>query len=549
MNMKKLFDKNRAIWSAVMGFLISIAFILGYQLETYGATAAGFAGKGKILLFSALLMIPVGAVVYLLYLAAEKWCVIRPAKTKAKSVFFVSFLLIVISRIPAFLAYYPAVMSYDFGRQISEASKGHIWFFDYQPLIHTEVIRIFYLIGLKIGSLETGMALLSVFQILVVSAILAYSVSLIYRITGRIVFSYAQTAVYALLPLHELMAVVMTKDVFFAAFFLLFICLLYERSRKASIPLDVAIVLTAILNIMFRKNSVYAMVFLIIGYLIYEKLLINKARSAILIIVCIVAGLVCQNAMLTGFNAIRGNNREMYSVPMMQFMRVFVNQNPVLTREQVEMLVKVLPLEMEGISYDPYVADSVKNYSGYRNEIWGGSPKAFAHEWIEIGKAYPNEFIDAFLFLNKGYWYLPDRMFAEAFGVGAENGKGLIHTYNHTYEVLPDGGIKDTCYFPAARSYYETVINENGFFDWPVLNLLFRPAFYFWLLMLITAYAFARQRRIGWMVISYPLVYMATLFFGPLVYIRYMYPLILSVPVLFALVVFETKETEEKQEE
>ena len=59
-----------------MGFLISIAFILGYQLENYGATAAGFAGKGKILLFSALLMIPVGAVVYLLYLAAEKWQII-----------------------------------------------------------------------------------------------------------------------------------------------------------------------------------------------------------------------------------------------------------------------------------------------------------------------------------------------------------------------------------------------------------------------------------------------------------------------------------------
>jgi hypothetical protein len=203
---------------------------------------------------------------------------------------------------------------------------------------------------------------------------------------------------------------------------------------------------------------------------------------------------------------------------------------------------------MEGISYDPYVADSVKNYSGYRSEIWGGSPRAFAHEWIEIGKAYPNEFIDAFLFLNKGYWYLPDRMFAEAFGVGAENGKGLIHTYNHTDEVLPDGGIKDTCYFPAARRYYETVINENGFFDWPVLNLLFRPAFYFWLLMLITAYAFAKRRRIGWMVISYPLVYMATLFFGPLVYIRYMYPLILSVPVLFALVVFEKKEETQKEE-
>ena len=195
---------------------------------------------------------------------------------------------------------------------------------------------------------------------------------------------------------------------------------------------------------------------------------------------------------------------------------------------------------MDGISYAPYVADCVKNYSVYREGVWSGSPSNFAKQWLAIGKAYPNDYIDAFLCLNEGYWYLPDKVYAEVFGVGAEDGKGLLHTYNCT-EGLWDAKVDEHCYLPPVRRFFEIVINDNGFFKWPVLNILFRPAFYFWLLILASFVAILRKNKSGFVFITYPLLYMATLFFGPLVYIRYMYPLILTVPILIILMLNREK--------
>ncbi len=532
--LKTVEKKKTVIYSLIFGFLMGLSFVLGYQLEKYGMTLPGFSGKAKIFILSLLLMIPIGAVSFFLFAFFGKYQYKKKSSVKPVKVFLISFVSIVLCRIPVFLAYYPAVMSYDFGRQIQEASKGHVWFWDYQPLIHTELIRIFYLIGLKLGSIETGMALLSIFQILVLSAVMAYSVSIIVRITGRMVPGIVLTAVYALLPLHELINVIMTKDVLFGAFFLLFICLMYERSIKRSAWINVAIVLTAILANLFRKNSVYAMAFLVIAFLFYEKSLKEKIGTALLIIVCVAASNLCHNAMVVGFDCIRGNNKEMYSVPMMQIMRTYVRQKDNLTEEQYEMVNRVLPLENEWLNYEPYFADSVKNNLSDRGDLWKHGPSGFIHEWWGLFKAYPNDFVDAFLFLNKGYWYMPDRVYAEVLGVGAENGKGILHTYNHTDEII-EGGIKETIYAPGVRRAYEQIINENGFFKWPVLNLLFRPAFYFWILIFTVFLSILRKNAKSIVLNFYPLLYMATLFLGPLVYIRYMYPLILAVPVLFAI--------------
>ena len=58
--------------------------------------------------------------------------------------------------------------------------------------------------------------------------------------------------------------------------------------------------------------------------------------------------------------------------------------------------------------------------------------------------------------------------------------------------------------------------------------------------MIFTVFeALRKKNRKGLLMLTYPLFYMATLFFGPLVYLRYMYPIILSLPVLMSVILFE----------
>ena len=81
--------------------------------------------------------------------------------------------------------------------------------------------------------------------------------------------------------------------------------------------------------------------------------------------------------MVVGFNCIRGDSSEMYSVPMMQLMRTYEHQKDNLTEEQYAMIYRVIPIEESGISYYPYCSDCVKNYSGSRDGVWSGGVSGF----------------------------------------------------------------------------------------------------------------------------------------------------------------------------
>ena len=99
--------------------------------------------------------------------------------------FFVSWAVIFVAWIPVFLAYYPAIMSYDCHRQFQEAIRGYIWFNSHHPLVHTFVIRMFLLLGEKIGSYEVGMALFSLLQMSILSVIYAYACNMVGRLVKK----------------------------------------------------------------------------------------------------------------------------------------------------------------------------------------------------------------------------------------------------------------------------------------------------------------------------------------------------------------------------
>ena len=87
-------------------------------------------------------------------------------------------------------------------------------------------------------------------------------------------------------------------------------------------------------------------------------------------------------------------------------------------------------------------------------------------------------------------------------------------------------------YLPALRSAMEHIVSDNAYQKIPVLRILFAPAFYWWLLcMFMAAVIYNRQYRL--LIPAVFLVgYYLTLLFSPTVLIRYMYPLVVTVPVL-----------------
>ena len=338
-------SKKIFAFAYIFGLLFGISLICGHQFSGYEATAPGIKGKALILLCGLGLSFLFLPVTYLLFKMVDRISfagrVRYFGKIKSKGYFFISWAVIWLCWLPAFLAYYPAIMSYDFNRQFGEAVKGYVWFYEYQPLAHTFLIRMFYLLGLKLGSLSAGMAVFALLQSLILSSAIAAGVSYVYIKTGAFAAAI-WTGMFAILPFNPVLAISMTKDILFSAFFAFIILILIKTEEKASPVTYVLFVLIGILNILFRNNAAYALIFLVPAFLISGKNFKKKIICALIAFITVVLGLGCKSFIRESMQAIPGSEMEKYNVPIVQMARVVRYQEENLSDEQAQILRKYL---------------------------------------------------------------------------------------------------------------------------------------------------------------------------------------------------------------
>ncbi len=536
---KKIF-KYAYIFGALFGF----ATDLGYQFTVSGMTAPGLKGKAVIILTGlafSFLLIPV---TYRVFAAAEGFFKIRDSRFRIKKprlLILFTWIILEIAWLPAYLAYYPAIMSYDFHRQIGEAAKGYIWFYEYQPLAHTFLIRQFYLLGVNMGNPATGMAIFALLQSMLLAASLSLIIWYVYNKGGKIPALF-WLACFAFLPFNPVLAISMTKDIIFTAFFVFILLLVEKMGRKPSASVYVLFFLTGIINVLFRSNAMYALIFLVPAFAITEKGMKKKIITALLALVMVVSGYGSKLLIRNAMDAIHGSSIEMYSVPIMQMVRVVKYQEGNLTEEQSEILRRYISEASWGDYFAP-IADSFKSVAARdRNDEWTTDHMRLLGDYIKIGKAYPNDYIDAFLGLTVGYWFTEDKSHAEMLGVGDDTDLGLLYTFNASNNEAVPGGIPSHSYLPKVEAWYSHAINGNAYYNWPVISQLMKPAVYFWLFVLSIFVCIYKKKKEGIAVLAYPVFYMLTMLLGPCVNFRYMYPYIAVIPMLLAFAFSDTRE-------
>lgn len=545
-NLAQIADKKkltkRLIYAGAFALFVAAAVIMGYQLRVWGMSESGFKGKAKLLANAFCLMFAVFPFTNYIFAWFEKvtenTCKEIKKPWNNLKVFFITWGAVFVCWIPVFLAYYPAVMAYDFHRQSIEAAKGFIWFNNYQPLAHTWLIWVALQIGNAVGSLEIGMACYSLFQMLVLSLSCAYSCNLVYRLLHKKWPVVVMVLFFGLFPLISVLSVGATKDVLFSALFLIFMCLFVERTffaaGKKQWILDVLWILEGCVMMLYRNNAVYAVaVFSIVALLLAEK----KQRLrlfAICIILAIGGKASLEGVQLWIGTEGRGSSIEMYSVPLQQLARVGHYHGDTMDEETYDLLDKYMPAEYWS-RYNPPLSDGVKHpmqAQGTYSLVWQPDMLSMFKAWAQIGLKYPNEYIDAFLLLNSGYWFFDDVTWAEVFGSGLENRMGALSTYtSSTSDAIPEG-IAHVSKFPWLESKLENIVSANSFYDWPVLSNLFKPALYCWALLLTTIACIYAENKKKTMVVLLPLVYLATMFLGPVVQVRYVLPIMMIIPLM-----------------
>ena len=442
--------------------------------------------------------------------------------------------------IPVWLAYYPVIMSYDFHRQSVEVVNSFSVFSTSQPLVHTLLIWCFRQLGLKIGSFQIAFALFALFQQMFLAAALGYSCVMIYRICKKRWVMIGTALFFGLFPLISIFACCTTKDVLFSAFFLFFLLFLLERfvfcQEKNRRKLDVLVILSGVLMVLFRGNAWYALLpFVLLLPFFCER------REKYRILMTGVVLLLLGKGALAGIQVVLGAGSaaetEKYGAMIQCMARVAHIHGAAMPEETRELLKLYIPEECWD-GYNPAIVDGIKTAICQREGYlprWENTTGMLS-AWLRIGVKYPNEYLDALLEVTRGYWVWDDTSHAEMLGIGLEERMGILYTYNSYEEVAFDGQLQHISKFPWLEEKLEEIVSDNSYYKYPVISNLFEPAFWAWALLLLVVFCLYDKKYRKLKILLYPLCYFATLLIGPTAIIRYIYPILFSVPVLFIYV-------------
>ncbi len=363
-------DKRKLVISIILSFLFALSLIAGYQLRVSIALASGFKGKiGIIIKSMALSFLFIPFFELILYYSANP-LIKKTSKDLNETskdwnriiVFFVSWIIILLCWIPVLLAYWPGIMSYDSHRQFNEAYNNIFW--ELQPIAHTFLIRLAIIIGQKIGSPETGVAIYSLLQMSTLSLALGYVTSFIYKLCEKKWVVIVSLLFYAFLPITSVLSISVTKDIFFTAFFLVLCTALIESfcsDVKHPIVFNIIIVVSGALMMLFRKNGIYGFVLYTIVFTISLLIILAKNKnndkkeskkyivSIIICVITILTGILAMNVVKLSLHAGKGPAIEKYSVMIQQFARVAYYHKDTLSTEDARIIDTYLP----GYSSDP----------------------------------------------------------------------------------------------------------------------------------------------------------------------------------------------------
>ena len=473
--------------------------------------------------------------------------------------------------LPCWLAYYPAIYSYDGEPQLIQYTTHA--FDNHHPIFHTLFLGGCYSTGQFLrahGIPLDGMALYALLQMICLAWSMAKCVQ--FLASQRIGWSYLLLTFlwFALFPVHPLMAISTTKDSLFTAFLLLFLVsfakLLFWTQRSGmpgdrktegklragsscqastgSLPNGLLAETAAdgLFLCLFRKNGLYMMAGTALALLIVFLVHRGRDRRArilmtTLLIVC-AAFLVSDRLLVAATGAAQGEAAEALSLPLQQIARTYKSSGNTLSEEEMTAINRYI--SRKGLDqYRPSISDGVKQY--FDNAAFREDPGGFFRIWARLGREYPGSYAAALLYQTMGAWFPTDISHCEVYRDWWRNRTGYLIT-----DAVPVFGGYDFMQkkdlLPAVRNFYEAIATRCVYRKFFPTLVLFSPFLYCFGTILLSLCLLLQRRRSQFLIAVPLLVNWCMLLAGPCIIVRYVYPFMVAFPLLLAAAVEEKRE-------
>lgn len=445
------------------------------------------------------------------------------------------FMLIFLSFLPAFLAYFPSIWSYDIATQLDQIfNSGYT---RYHPLLHTLMIDICLRIGNFIfNSYTIGAMLYSLIQMGLLSICITYALIYVFNEFHLSTFKKIMIVLfYTILPFNAIMAISTTKDTIFAGLTLVVVIKFFDIfKRKYNIIDIIKFLLILLLWFAFRNNAYFAYIaFSILMIILFWK---NKKTIIIGMAIIIVSNSLFNYCLDIILKAETISTAEIISVPGSQIAKAAIYDADKFNNDENQLLEEVFGKSY--LNYNPYLFDDVKSEMNFSIDKL---PKLLML-WIKLLPKSLPDYIDAFLCLNIGSWYLLDETYTRIYIDNFYNGEiikgnltdrhqGYLQTYQS--DVL---NINFRNYFPSAYNYYEKICSMNVGQNYIITKLLLSPATYLWTIIGLLFYFIYKKDKNKTIPIILLILYWCTTLLGPCTLFRYMYPIVISTPICLCFV-------------
>ncbi len=285
-------------------------------------------------------------------------------KYSEKQVFWCCFAALMFLWLPHLLVEYPACNASDTLHQCRMA-LGIDPLTSHHPIIHTLLIGVFLQCGLLLGSLDVGIFLFVLFEMVVYGLIFSAIISYFFK---RAVPDLIQLGIFVFFGGSPYIVGYIGSPLKDCLYSVGGVLLTFLLVRMISNPdtflkkrLDYVLLTVSFAMILwFRNNGIYVLVITAIVALSTLTKTYGRRIWVGLAIAFMIPYLV-QVLVTAVYKPIPGNIREMFCLPAQQTARMVRDHEDLITNEEREVINSVLPYDEIGEAYTDYWADPVKN--------------------------------------------------------------------------------------------------------------------------------------------------------------------------------------------
>lgn len=536
------YKKNTVLLSLVLTFFLMLGKYKIYLDDSNG-----------LMLAIKLIITPIGSYVLFQHIFGYVFDILNNKKIKNitpinyKLSFIIAFLVICLSWLIILIIKYPGIIYPDTLNQIFQ-SFGDRLFNNKNPLLHTLLIKTFYDISLSFtNNINVATFIVSLVQLIFCSLIYAYICKYIYKRTNNIYFYVATLLFYGFISYNIFYNISISKDAMYAVFTALFVYMIDNLCHEPSIKNIILFVLTGILYSLLRNNGFYSLI--IVAFVIIVlcfKYNFKKLTIAILTTL-ILSGVIrgpIYNAILTNLNknyegdfyvpsATAFHDSFITVVPFQQIANVVVHERELNEKEEW-LIEEYIPLNEVKEAYNPILVDELyEHVKDTCKPTRLNIPKIeYFKLWVELFLKYPLDYLEAYVNMNKYYFY-PNK---------------YVENMYYTSIYPNEYGIKYI-------NNNETLINkiETSYSNQkkiPLVSSLFSPGTIVFILLMGLYYCLLKKNKTTFVSMFHLLVnFLILMAFVPLNdEFRYIYPVVACLPLIITQTVsnIEYKEGDEK---